>query len=80
MFQHYDLFCDNLYNTFLFFRELFKVFELILFYYFVVLIDCLWPLLQKFLPHKLKLFLYVVVKFLSSYLLLLHIDMVVIQS
>jgi hypothetical protein len=26
------------------------------------------------------LFLYVVVKFLSSYLLLLHIDMVVIQS
>ncbi len=30
--QHYDLFCDNLYNTFLLFLGLFEVFELILSY------------------------------------------------
>jgi len=78
MFQHYDLSCDNLYNTLLFSLGLFEVYELILFYYFVVLTNCVWPLLQKFLLHKPKLLLYVAAKFLSSYLVLLHVDMVII--
>jgi hypothetical protein len=61
------------------FLELFEVFELISFYYSKVLTNYVWPLLHKFLLHKRKLFPYVAKKFLSSYLLLLHVDMVVIQ-
>jgi len=77
-FEHYDLFCDNLYNTFLFFSGLSKVSKLILSYYFVVLTNCLWLLFQKFLFHKPIFFPYAIVEFLSSYLLLLHTNMVVI--
>jgi hypothetical protein len=56
----------------LIFLGLFEVFELILSYYYVVLIDCLWPLCQRFLLHKPKLLPYTTIEFLSSYMLLLH--------
>ncbi len=39
--QHYDLFCDNLYNTFLLSLGLFEVFELILSYSSMVFTYCL---------------------------------------
>jgi len=55
-----------------------EVSEQILSYYYVVLIDYLWRLLKKFLLHKPKLFAYVITEFISSHMLLLHANMVVI--
>jgi hypothetical protein len=78
LFQHCDFFYDCLYSTFMFSLELFKAFELILSYYSMVLINCLYPLLYKFLLHKPKLLPYDVVGIFSS-CLLLHANMVVIQ-
>jgi hypothetical protein len=74
MFQNYDFSYDNLYYTFLFSLELSKVSKLILSYYSMVHINYLWPLL-----HKPKLLPYVAKEFLSPYMVLLHVDMVIIH-